>query len=159
MSPSLNVNLTLFVIPFFKIGIINLQCRIDCHFLSEFSIKFQSPMTILHCINVTMQNTPKFVTIIGIWMNKKQVGMTALVNLFIENVMRNITLSSNARRVPFEYPQIYLNKKGKVCKARVNERKYRSFKKVSKRFSMRGSGDFSKKCNYLFDLSNFPVAL
>ena len=31
------------------------------------------------------------------------------------------TLSSNARRVPFEYPQIYLNKKGKVCKTRVNE--------------------------------------
>ena len=33
----------------------------------------------------------------------------------------DITLSSNARRVPFENPQIYLNKKGKVCKARVNE--------------------------------------
>ena len=30
-------------------------------------------------------------------------------------------LSSNARRVPFEYPQIYLNKKGNLCKARVNE--------------------------------------
>ena len=35
--------------------------------------------------------------------------------------MVDITLSSNAKRVPFEYPQIYLNKKGKVCKARVNE--------------------------------------
>ena len=32
-----------------------------------------------------------------------------------------ITLSSNARRVPFEYPHIYLNKKGKACKARVKE--------------------------------------
>ena len=32
-----------------------------------------------------------------------------------------ITLSSNARRVPFEYPYIYLNKKEKVCKVRVNE--------------------------------------
>ena len=32
-----------------------------------------------------------------------------------------ITLSNNARRVPFEYPQFYLNKKGKTCKARVNE--------------------------------------
>ena len=32
-----------------------------------------------------------------------------------------ITLSSNARRVPFEYPRIYLNKKGKACKARVNK--------------------------------------
>ena len=33
----------------------------------------------------------------------------------------HITLSSNARRVPFEYPYMYLNKKEKVCKARVNE--------------------------------------
>jgi hypothetical protein len=33
----------------------------------------------------------------------------------------NIRLSSNARRALFEYPQIYFNKKGKVCKARVNE--------------------------------------
>ena len=33
----------------------------------------------------------------------------------------NITLSSNARRVPFEYLQIYLNKRGKICKARVND--------------------------------------
>jgi hypothetical protein len=32
-----------------------------------------------------------------------------------------IILSSNARRVPFEYPYIYLNKKEKVCKARVNK--------------------------------------
>ena len=32
-----------------------------------------------------------------------------------------ITLSSSARRVPFEYLQIYLNKKGKACKVRVNE--------------------------------------
>jgi len=31
-----------------------------------------------------------------------------------------------------------------------------SFEKVSKRFSMRVSEDFSKKCNYLFDLTNFP---
>ena len=35
--------------------------------------------------------------------------------------VETITLSSNARRVPFEYPQIYLNKKGKAFKARVNE--------------------------------------
>ena len=32
-----------------------------------------------------------------------------------------ITLSSNASRVPFEYPQYYLNKEGKACKARVKE--------------------------------------
>ena len=32
-----------------------------------------------------------------------------------------ITLSSNASRVPFEYSQYYLNKKGKGRKARVNE--------------------------------------
>ena len=36
-------------------------------------------------------------------------------------ILCNITLSSNAKRVPFKYPQIYLNKKGKVCKTRVNE--------------------------------------
>jgi hypothetical protein len=35
--------------------------------------------------------------------------------------VQHTTLSSNARKVPFEYPQIYLNNKGKVCKARVNE--------------------------------------
>ena len=34
-----------------------------------------------------------------------------------------------------------------------------SFKKVSKRFSMWISGNFSRKGNYLFDLSNFLVAL
>jgi hypothetical protein len=35
--------------------------------------------------------------------------------------VETITLISNARRVPFEYPQIYLNKKGKAFKARLNE--------------------------------------
>ena len=77
--------------------------------------------------------------------------------------MKIITLSSNARRVPFEYLQIYLNKKRKACKAMVNEwinvQKYISFKKVSKRFPMWVSENFSKKCNYLFDLINFHVAL
>ena len=34
---------------------------------------------------------------------------------------KNTTLGNNARRVSFEYPQIYLNKKGKAYKARVNE--------------------------------------
>ena len=36
-------------------------------------------------------------------------------------VLSSIKLSSNARRVLFWYPQIYLNKKGKACKAGVNE--------------------------------------
>ena len=44
-----------------------------------------------------------------------------LHNQFWPNSTSFITLSSNARRVPFEYSQIYLNKKGKACKARVNE--------------------------------------
>ena len=37
------------------------------------------------------------------------------------------------------YPYIYLNKKEKFCKAKMNEWiiiKYRSFKKASKRFPM-----------------------
>ena len=77
-----------------------------------------------------------------------------------------ITLSSNASRVPFEYLQYYLNKERKSLqsKARVNESIINqiycsSFKKVSKKFSMQVSEDFSKKCNYLFDLTNLLVAL
>jgi hypothetical protein len=45
-------------------------------------------------------------------------------NTYLEevlNIEEDITSSSNARTVPFEYPYIYLNKKEKVCKARVNE--------------------------------------
>ena len=73
-----------------------------------------------------------------------------------------ITLSSNASKVPFEHLQYYLNKKEKFAKQGCMNGeliKNSRFKKVLKRFSMRVLGDFSKKCNYLFDLTNFPVAL
>jgi len=45
-----------------------------------------------------------------------------------------ITLSSNARRVPFEYPYIHLNKKEKVRKARVNEWISNQIQKLQKDF-------------------------
>ena len=60
--------------------------------------------------------------------------------------------------VSFEYRQYYLNKKEKTCKARVTKWriiKNNSFKKVLKMYSMQVSGDFSKKCNYRSDLTNF----
>ena len=99
-----------------------------------------------------------------IWMNK-------LIHSFLVRCrnpclqgasVRVVSPQPNARRVPFEYPQYYLNMKGKAFKARVNEQiliKYNSFKKISKRFLMQVLGDFFKKCNYSFDLTNFPVAL
>ena len=74
-----------------------------------------------------------------------------------------ITLSTNANRVLFDYMQYYLNKKGTCCKARVNEWIIiiikNNFQKASKRFSTWVLGDFPKKCNYFFDLTNFPIAL
>ena len=46
----------------------------------------------------------------------------SIINLCIASkVPRTITLSSNVVGVPFEYPQYYLNKKEKACKARVNK--------------------------------------
>ena len=42
-------------------------------------------------------------------------------NFLKETLRIFITLRSNARGVSFEYPQIYLNKKGKACKARENK--------------------------------------
>ena len=51
----------------------------------------------------------------------KHYDIRILTFMNIEAEECNITLSSNAKRVSFEYPQIYLNKKGKACKAGVNE--------------------------------------
>ena len=49
MSPILNANLTLFVIPcHFYGGITDLQCCNYCHLPSDYSSKFQSYMTIFH---------------------------------------------------------------------------------------------------------------
>ena len=61
MSPTHNVNLTLFVIPCFKknMTIIHLQYCNYCHLLSDFTCKFQSFMTIFNYINVRMQTTPE----------------------------------------------------------------------------------------------------
>lgn len=35
--------------------------------------------------------------------------------------MLDITSNNNASRIPFEYSGNYLNKKGKACKAKVNQ--------------------------------------
>ena len=49
LSPTLNVNLTLFVIPCKLFwGITDLQCCNYCHLPSNFSSKLQSSMTIFH---------------------------------------------------------------------------------------------------------------
>ena len=71
VTPTLNVNLTLFVIPCRAFGgIIDLQYCSYCHLLSDFSSgKFQSSMTKFHHnIFVRMQNIPNFVPIARIWM-------------------------------------------------------------------------------------------
>jgi hypothetical protein len=60
ISPSLNVNLTLFVIICTNnLGIIDLQCCNYGHFLKDSPSKFYSFLTIIHYINVRMQNIPK----------------------------------------------------------------------------------------------------
>ena len=57
VSPRLNVNLTLFVIPCkFFMGIIDLQCCNYSHLLIDFPSKFQSSMTIFNYTSVRMQN-------------------------------------------------------------------------------------------------------
>ena len=56
VSPTLNVNPILFVIPCKFFG--GLQCCNYCHLLSDFSSKFQSSMTILYYINVRVYNIP-----------------------------------------------------------------------------------------------------
>ena len=86
MSPTLNVNLTLFVIPCKKqLGIIDLQCCNYCHLLSDFSSKFQSSMTIIfHCKIVRMQNIPNFVSIIGNLDELKVSWDDSIVNLFMK---------------------------------------------------------------------------
>ena len=50
------------------------------HLLSDLSSKFQPSMAIFHHKFVEMQILPKLVSETGIWMNKKLVGMTILVN-------------------------------------------------------------------------------
>ena len=56
-----------------------------------------------------------YVTVIITFLN-----ICIFVNKFT-NIVMDITLSSNASMVLFEYPQYYLNKKEVACKARVNE--------------------------------------
>ena len=72
MSPTLNANLTLFINPC-KIYsmIIDLKCCNYYQLLSDFSSKFQSFVAIFHHIFVMMQIIPNFVSIVGMWMNKK----------------------------------------------------------------------------------------
>ena len=60
------------------------------HFLSVFSSKFLSFMTIFHHLIVRMHNIPKTISIIGISRNQKKVGMTVVVNFFIRSVTRKI---------------------------------------------------------------------
>ena len=43
------------------------------------------------------------------------MSMNLIVTIYTHLVFIVITLSSNARRVPFEYPQIYLNKREKFA--------------------------------------------
>jgi hypothetical protein len=42
-------------------------------------------MTIFHYKNVTMQNIPNFVSIVDIWMNLKEIGMTIEQNMLTLN--------------------------------------------------------------------------
>ena len=59
MSPTLKFNLTLFVILFYKIAIIDFQCCNYHHLLSDSSSKFQSSMTTFSYKNARMHNIPK----------------------------------------------------------------------------------------------------
>jgi hypothetical protein len=59
MRPTLNVNLTLSVIPCkTKLDIIDFYV-VNCHLLFDFSFKLQSSMTVVHYKDVRMQNISK----------------------------------------------------------------------------------------------------
>jgi hypothetical protein len=60
VSPTLNVNLTLFVIPCDFFGIIDLRYCNYCHLSSDCSSKFQSSMTWLHYKIVRRHNISNF---------------------------------------------------------------------------------------------------
>ena len=68
MSLTINVNLTLFIIPCKTIlGSIDLQCCNYPHLLSGILFKFQSSMTNFHYILVRMQNIPKVDKLEATW--------------------------------------------------------------------------------------------
>ena len=82
----------LFVISCKKIWTLHIyRVANTCNFLCGFSSNFQSSMTMFYRVFARMQNIPKFVAIIDVWMNLKLVGMTVFVNLFIESVTTNVT--------------------------------------------------------------------
>ena len=69
VSPTLNVNLKLFVILCkIKLLVIDFQCWKFCHLLSDFlESKFQSSMIIIHYKHVRIRNTPRVGELEGDW--------------------------------------------------------------------------------------------
>ena len=90
MSPTLNVNPTLFVIPCkcFR-GIIVLHCCNDCHLPNDFSSKFQSSIIIFHHKSVTKKVG------FGQRMNSSISSMTILVHLFISVIQKSTIVTLN----------------------------------------------------------------
>ena len=87
VSPTLNVNLTLFITSCIFWGIIDLQCCIYYHLPADISSKPQSSMTIFH---------RKFTTREGIVLANEWTHpsfMTVIVYLFIRSVIRKLAIS------------------------------------------------------------------
>ena len=83
MSPTLNVNSTLFVIP---LRIIDLQCRNYCHLQSDFSSKFKSSIRIFHHKLLTRGGR----VLANAWTHLS--CMTIFVQLFIRSVIWKVTI-------------------------------------------------------------------